>query len=108
MFSSASEVFINALCRVVTTYKIVVFKFRFVGVLYSTYPQKCWMPVRSSSAAAAPSPAPMQAVKRSSVSRHRAVPSAAIYSCQKARFTVVKALKISGVMVLPLRNVMPR
>ena len=30
MFSSASEVFINALCRVVTTYKIVVFKFQFV------------------------------------------------------------------------------
>ena len=29
MFSSASEVFINALCRVVTTYKIVVFKFQF-------------------------------------------------------------------------------
>ena len=29
MFSSASEVFINALCRVVTTYKIVVFKFGF-------------------------------------------------------------------------------
>ena len=31
MFSSASEVFINALCRVVTTYKIVVFKFQFDG-----------------------------------------------------------------------------
>mgnify|MGYP000444081926 CR=1 FL=1 len=24
-------------------------KFRFIGVLYSTYPQKCWMPVSSSS-----------------------------------------------------------
>lgn len=66
------------------------------------------MPVRSSSAAAAPSPAAMQSVKRSSVSRHRAVPSDAIYFCQKARFTAVKALKISGVMVLPLRNVTPR
>ena len=35
MFSSASEVFINALCRVVTTYKIVVFKFQFVCPLKS-------------------------------------------------------------------------
>ena len=35
MFSSASEVFINALCRVVTTYKIVVFKFRFVSLIIS-------------------------------------------------------------------------
>ena len=38
MFSSASEVFINALCRVVTTYKIVVFKFQFIHGVSSCDP----------------------------------------------------------------------
>ena len=40
--------------------------------------------------------------------RQRSMPVSWIYSFQNSRFTRVKALNSSGVMVLPLRKVMPR
>ena len=68
----------------------------------------CSNPCRSSAEARWPSPVSMQAVNCSTRSRHRAVPVSRIYSFQNSRFTVVRALNSSGVMVLPLKKVMPR
>ena len=75
---------------------------------YRTWVMNCSRPCRSRDEAACPSPASIWAVNWASRSRQRSMPVSWIYSFQNSRFTRVKALNSSGVMVLPLRKVMPR